>query len=190
MSYQEGTCISDLRFSSPLHPPAILSFFGVAFPSSGSCLKQFAGWLVGRAEDELQEVTRKEAELSVRPDAVTASFMAAASMSGKRHSLMTDYILRILGLEVLPSFPAATSRPQQRFLALAFNVRKCTARRLHAVLKFLVQLDLQYSFPIRSLIFFSNSIVNIHFQFDLLCSFSNLQSHEHGRHILCSSHYL
>lgn len=50
--------------------------------------------------DELEEVRRREAELGVEPDAEIDAFMAACGLRGKRHSMATAYVLRMLGLEI------------------------------------------------------------------------------------------
>ncbi|KAK9811201.1 hypothetical protein WJX73_009709 [Symbiochloris irregularis] len=50
--------------------------------------------------DELAAVVQREAELQVEADADVAAFMAACSLQGKRHSMASLYVLRMLGLEV------------------------------------------------------------------------------------------
>jgi hypothetical protein len=50
--------------------------------------------------DEIHELRKKEKELGIEPDWEIDAFMKAGSARGKRHSLMTDYTMRMLGLEV------------------------------------------------------------------------------------------
>jgi hypothetical protein len=45
----------------------------------------------------------REKELGIEPDWELDAFMKASAARGKRRSIMTDYIMRILGLEVRPS---------------------------------------------------------------------------------------
>lgn len=50
--------------------------------------------------DEIEELRKKEKELGIEPDWEIDAFMKASALRGKEHSIMTDYILRMLGLEV------------------------------------------------------------------------------------------
>ena len=56
--------------------------------------------LVDWCADELEELRKREKELGIEPDWEIDAFMKACSLKGKQYSLMTDYILRMLGLEV------------------------------------------------------------------------------------------
>lgn len=48
----------------------------------------------------LGEMKRREVEMGIKPDIVIDAFLRAQSMEGHRHSIVTDLMLRILGLEV------------------------------------------------------------------------------------------
>ena len=50
--------------------------------------------------DEIHELHKREQELGIKPDPDLLAFMKASAKRGKRHSIMTDYVMRILGLEV------------------------------------------------------------------------------------------
>ena len=60
--------------------------------------------------DELRELRAREKEAGVPADWEIDAFMAADSVNGKREAIVTEYILRILGLDVrhLPE-PVATA---------------------------------------------------------------------------------
>ncbi|XP_051118241.1 pleiotropic drug resistance protein 2-like isoform X2 [Andrographis paniculata] len=61
---------------------------------SGRCLG------VGSRYDMLKELSRREAVAGILPDAELDAFMKSASISGQETSLVTDYILKILGLDI------------------------------------------------------------------------------------------
>ncbi|XP_061368731.1 ABC transporter G family member 31-like [Gastrolobium bilobum] len=48
----------------------------------------------------VKNLERLEKEKNILPSPETDAFMKAASVGGKKHSVMTDYILRVLGLDV------------------------------------------------------------------------------------------
>ncbi|KFK23406.1 hypothetical protein AALP_AAs61696U000200 [Arabis alpina] len=48
----------------------------------------------------MKDLTRLEKERGVHPCSEIDAFMKAASLSGKKHSVSTDYVLRVLGLDV------------------------------------------------------------------------------------------
>ncbi|KAK9830492.1 hypothetical protein WJX72_012062 [[Myrmecia] bisecta] len=50
-------------------------------------------------ERVVEELLRREQEMGVDPDPDLEAFLKALSLSGKRHSVATEYIIRILGLE-------------------------------------------------------------------------------------------
>ena len=50
--------------------------------------------------EELQQLRAREKEAGLPPDWEIDAFMAADSMNGKREAIATEYILRILGLDV------------------------------------------------------------------------------------------
>ncbi|WJX13988.1 hypothetical protein P8452_04313 [Trifolium repens] len=61
---------------------------------SGRCLG------VGTRHDLLVELTRREKHLGIKPDPDIDAFMKATAMEGQETSLITDYVLKILGLEM------------------------------------------------------------------------------------------
>ncbi|KAM5584403.1 pleiotropic drug resistance protein 2-like [Rosa sericea] len=61
---------------------------------SGRCLG------VGTRYDMLVELSRREKDSGIKPDAEIDAFMKATSMSGQETSLITDYVLKILGLDI------------------------------------------------------------------------------------------
>lgn len=58
--------------------------------------------LVAGAE-ELKELQKKEMEMKVQPDWEIDAFTKAQIRTGKRHSIVTDLILKLLGLDVCSS---------------------------------------------------------------------------------------
>jgi len=60
----------------------------------------FAARCQGGGYSELEELRAKEAALVIKPDLEVDAFMRASARSGKRHSIRTDYTLRMLGLDV------------------------------------------------------------------------------------------
>ncbi|XP_050940090.1 pleiotropic drug resistance protein 2-like isoform X3 [Cucumis melo] len=61
---------------------------------SGRCLG------VGTRYQLMAELTRREKQAGIKPDPEIDAFMKAISVSGQKASLVTEYILKILGLEV------------------------------------------------------------------------------------------
>ncbi|KAM7496878.1 hypothetical protein LguiA_021292 [Lonicera macranthoides] len=61
---------------------------------SGRCLG------VGTRYDMLAELSRREKEEGIKPDPEIDAFMKATAMSGQETSLVTDYVLKILGLDI------------------------------------------------------------------------------------------
>ncbi|XP_045828646.1 pleiotropic drug resistance protein 2-like [Trifolium pratense] len=55
---------------------------------------------VGTRHDLLVELTRREKRLGIKPDPDIDAFMKATAMEGQETSLITDYVLKILGLEM------------------------------------------------------------------------------------------
>ncbi|GLJ18676.1 hypothetical protein SUGI_0333120 [Cryptomeria japonica] len=55
---------------------------------------------VGSRYDALTELSRREKELGIKPDPDIDIFMKATSIEGQKSNLITDYILKILGLDV------------------------------------------------------------------------------------------
>ncbi|KAI4348999.1 hypothetical protein L6164_009658 [Bauhinia variegata] len=61
---------------------------------SGRCLG------VGTRYEMLAELSRREKELGIKPDPEIDAFMKATALSGQKNSLVTDYVLKILGLDI------------------------------------------------------------------------------------------
>ncbi|GLJ26511.1 hypothetical protein SUGI_0512680 [Cryptomeria japonica] len=55
---------------------------------------------VGSRYDILTELSRREKEQGIKPDPDIDLFMKATSIDGQKTSMMTDYILKILGLDI------------------------------------------------------------------------------------------
>ncbi|KAL9684788.1 hypothetical protein QQ045_022229 [Rhodiola kirilowii] len=61
---------------------------------SGRCLG------VGTRYDMLVELSRREKEAGIKPDPEIDAFMKATALSGQETNLVTDYVLKILGLDI------------------------------------------------------------------------------------------
>ncbi|KAL2539838.1 ABC transporter G family member 34 [Abeliophyllum distichum] len=61
---------------------------------SGRCLG------VGTRYDLLAELSRREKDSGIKPDPEIDAFMKATAMAGQKSSLVTDYVLKILGLDI------------------------------------------------------------------------------------------
>ncbi|CAK7343396.1 unnamed protein product, partial [Dovyalis caffra] len=61
---------------------------------SGRCLG------VGTRYELLVELSRREKEAGIKPDPEIDAFMKATALAGQEHSLVTDYTLKILGLDI------------------------------------------------------------------------------------------
>lgn len=61
---------------------------------SGRCLG------VGTRYDLLVELSRREKEAGIKPDPEIDAFMKATAVAGQESSLVTDYVLKILGLDI------------------------------------------------------------------------------------------
>ncbi|XVE61525.1 hypothetical protein DITRI_Ditri06bG0047300 [Diplodiscus trichospermus] len=61
---------------------------------SGRCLG------VGTRYEMLSELSRREKEAGVKPDSEIDAFMKATAVAGQETSLVTDYVLKILGLDI------------------------------------------------------------------------------------------
>ncbi|CAO2175421.1 unnamed protein product [Urochloa humidicola] len=55
---------------------------------------------VGSRFDMLTELSRREKAANIKPDADIDAFMKASAMGGQQANVVTDYILKILGLEI------------------------------------------------------------------------------------------
>ena len=60
--------------------------------------------------EELRELRKREKEQGIQSNWEIDSFMAADTLEGKREAIVTEYILRILGLDVCHSllFPSGS----------------------------------------------------------------------------------
>ena len=56
--------------------------------------------ITGCAADELRELRKREKEQGIQSNWEIDSFMAADTLEGKREAIVSEYILRILGLDV------------------------------------------------------------------------------------------
>ncbi|XP_058199071.1 pleiotropic drug resistance protein 2-like isoform X2 [Rhododendron vialii] len=65
-----------------------------ALDFSGRCLG------VGTRYEMLLELSRREKEAGIKPDPEIDAFMKATAMAGQETSLITDYVLKILGLDI------------------------------------------------------------------------------------------
>ncbi|CAM6074535.1 unnamed protein product [Sphagnum tenellum] len=63
---------------------------------------------VGPRFELLEELRRRERELNIQPDPHIDAFMKGTAMQGMRHSLSTDYILKVLGLEICADVPVGS----------------------------------------------------------------------------------
>ncbi|KAL3718273.1 hypothetical protein ACJRO7_003417 [Eucalyptus globulus] len=61
---------------------------------SGRCLG------VGTRYEMLAELSRREREAGIKPDPEIDAFMKATAITGQENSLMADYVLKILGLDI------------------------------------------------------------------------------------------
>lgn len=52
------------------------------------------------AAAELLELRKREKEMGIRPDWEIDAFMKAEAVAGGRESIATEYVLRLLGLDV------------------------------------------------------------------------------------------
>ncbi|KAJ9184443.1 hypothetical protein P3X46_004169 [Hevea brasiliensis] len=64
------------------------------FDFSGRCLG------VGTRYEMLVELSRREKDAGIKPDPEIDAFMKATAVSGQKTSLVTDYVLKILGLDI------------------------------------------------------------------------------------------
>ncbi|KAL9165231.1 hypothetical protein ABFS82_06G157600 [Erythranthe guttata] len=55
---------------------------------------------VGARYELLAELSRREKDAGIKPDAEIDAFMKAISVAGQKTSLVTDYVLKILGLDI------------------------------------------------------------------------------------------
>ena len=64
---------------------------------------------VGHKADELEELLKREKELGITPDPDMDAFMKAEIRTGKRESIVTDLIIKMLGLDVSATAAAAAA---------------------------------------------------------------------------------
>jgi hypothetical protein len=48
----------------------------------------------------MEEISRREKQAGIKPEADVDAFMKATSLGGVKSSIATDYILRVLGLDI------------------------------------------------------------------------------------------
>ena len=60
----------------------------------------FCSQRVNKCADELEELLRREKEAGVTPDPELNAFMRAEVRTGKRESIVTDLVIKMLGLDV------------------------------------------------------------------------------------------
>ncbi len=56
--------------------------------------------------EELRELRKREKEQGIQSNWEIDSFMAADALEGKREAIVSEYMLRILGLDVSTDLPA------------------------------------------------------------------------------------
>eukprot|EP00898_Chlorokybus_atmophyticus_P000914 jgi/Chlat1/1823/Chrsp138S00766 len=59
----------------------------------------------GQRASVLEELVKKEGEMGILPDPELDAFMRAAAVEGERHSVMTDYIMKIFGIDFVADTP-------------------------------------------------------------------------------------
>ncbi|KAH1258747.1 ABC transporter G family member 39 [Glycine max] len=55
---------------------------------------------VGTRYEMLKEISRREREAGIKPDPEIVAFMKGIAISGQKNNLITDYIIKILGLDI------------------------------------------------------------------------------------------
>ena len=69
-------------------------------------------WRIATGVEYLRLLRERETAAGLRGDPETDAFLKASALQGKRHSVVTEYMLRLLGLDVRPEPPAVSvSRP-------------------------------------------------------------------------------
>ena len=84
--------------------PDYVAFRRLPYPSylSSLCWRRHAG--------EIHELRERERAAGIAPDHEVDAFMKASVRHGKRHNIRTDYVLRLLGLEVWIENPRREKR--------------------------------------------------------------------------------
>ncbi|KAI6669871.1 hypothetical protein NL676_004756 [Syzygium grande] len=72
---------------------------------SGRCLG------VGTRYEMLAELSRREREAGIKPDPEIDAFMKATAITGQETSLMADYVLKILGLDICEGISGGQKKP-------------------------------------------------------------------------------
>lgn len=52
------------------------------------------------AADELAELQKREAEQGITPNAALEAFMKAETRQGQKESIVSDFVIKMLGLDV------------------------------------------------------------------------------------------
>lgn len=85
--------------------------------------------------EELAELERKEKELNIEPDHQIDTFTKVAALPGKRHSIVTDLTMKLLGLDVSRSLYALPDLLQSNallpVLTIALSALACQHALLH-----------------------------------------------------------
>ena len=90
--------------------------------------------------DEIHELRKREKEQGLEPDWEIDAFMKASAARGKRHSIMTAYVMRMLGLEVCRISHACTD-------ALTVKVKARLRISLDQPGAFLMRLQISVALP-------------------------------------------
>ena len=73
--------------------------------------------------EQLRELRKREKEQGIQSNWEIDSFMAADTLEGKREAIVTEYMLRILGLDVSPHIESL--QPRCNLPALLLSTVKC-----------------------------------------------------------------
>ena len=114
------------------------------------------------AAGELNELQQREAEQGITPDPALEAFMKAATQQGRKQSIATDFIIKMLALDVslcagLAAWNGIVHQGQERPL---LRVTACFAQRLRTIFCCLI--------VITALEIFFMTLCMIHFA-SLLC---------------------
>lgn len=114
--------------------------------ATGARNRNLHHWFNSLWPGEIHELRERERKAGIKPDLEVDAFMKASVRRGKRHNIRTDYVLRLLGLEVRPQFscPAAGHIVLLSVLKQALVRRgKCHNIRTDYVLRLLGMEELQ-----------------------------------------------
>ncbi|KAL3749878.1 hypothetical protein ACJRO7_010927 [Eucalyptus globulus] len=83
---------------------------------------------VGSREDIMMEISRREKEAGIVPDPDTDTYMKAIALKGLKRTLQTDYILKILGLDICAD--TLVGNPMRRGISGGQKKRLTTAEMI------------------------------------------------------------